>query len=260
MKSEREEFEAWYAAKHYQGDKESAAAWLVREEGRYLYEHPGSHWAAWQAARQQAVPSDTALRRAGLFLDSLDSGCKEVQTLRRLLAAAPKAEPSKVGTICRIESWEGSSWVMSDHEYRIDYVGASVVVATTVNTPRAVERVFKGAKLHPTRIAIEPQAEQAVEPWIVRVYNMGYHNGHHHTVEGTYTDVHHNDMDSYHEDVVQEILEDMDYLKRTAPPAPDVSGLVEALESIVNEAREMGIPWAVWTAERALAAHKQEGK
>jgi|GEM_PF-6418069 len=43
-----------------------------------------------EAARQQAVPSDTALRRAGLFLDSLDSGCKEVQTLRRLIAAAPQ--------------------------------------------------------------------------------------------------------------------------------------------------------------------------
>lgn len=46
------------------------------------------------AARQQAavVQSNTAKRRASLFLDSLDSACNEVKTLRLLLAASPQAE------------------------------------------------------------------------------------------------------------------------------------------------------------------------
>lgn len=40
------------------------------------------------------------------------------------------------------------------------------------------------------------------------IYNSGYQNGHHHTVESYFTDVHYNDFESYHEDVVVELLEE----------------------------------------------------
>lgn len=39
------------------------------------------------------------------------------------------------------------------------------------------------------------------------VYNSGYLNGHHQTVESCFTDIHFNDLETYHEDVVSEILE-----------------------------------------------------
>ncbi len=42
---------------------------------------------------------------------------------------------------------------------------------------------------------------------LVRLYNAGYKAGHHDTVEGQYTDIFEVDMDSYHEDEVDEIIE-----------------------------------------------------
>ena len=66
-------------------------------DGGYRLMNTAASWEtwqdAWQAARQQAVPSDTAKRRALLFLDGLQQdGCNEVKTLRAALAAAPQAE------------------------------------------------------------------------------------------------------------------------------------------------------------------------
>ena len=42
----------------------------------------------------------------------------------------------------------------------------------------------------------------------IKLYNHGYLNGHQSTVEGYFVDIHRNDIDSYHEDVVAEIIED----------------------------------------------------
>ena len=42
---------------------------------------------------------------------------------------------------------------------------------------------------------------------LVRLYNSGYKAGHHDTVEGQYTDIFEIDMDSYHKDDVDEIIE-----------------------------------------------------
>jgi len=42
----------------------------------------------------------------------------------------------------------------------------------------------------------------------VRLYNQGYHAGHNDTVESCYTDILPVDMDTYHADVVAEILKE----------------------------------------------------
>ena len=42
---------------------------------------------------------------------------------------------------------------------------------------------------------------------MVRLYNQGYHAGHEDTVESCFMPIHHTDMDTYHADVVAEILE-----------------------------------------------------
>ena len=41
---------------------------------------------------------------------------------------------------------------------------------------------------------------------VARIYNSGYHAGHHDTVEGGYVDIFSVDMDTYHADVVAEII------------------------------------------------------
>ncbi|WP_227719623.1 hypothetical protein [Yersinia proxima] len=43
----------------------------------------------------------------------------------------------------------------------------------------------------------------------VSLFNHGYGSGHHHTVEGCYTDIHRSDITTYHDDVVGELVEDL---------------------------------------------------
>jgi hypothetical protein len=50
----------------------------------------------------------------------------------------------------------------------------------------------------------------------VKLYNQGYQAGHHDTVEGIFTPIHHTDMNTYHADEVAEILREQD----SAPAAP----------------------------------------
>ncbi|WP_241164982.1 hypothetical protein [Serratia marcescens] len=42
----------------------------------------------------------------------------------------------------------------------------------------------------------------------IKLFNLGYLHGHESTVEGYFVDVHRNDIDTYHDDVVAEIIED----------------------------------------------------
>lgn len=56
-------------------------------------------------------------------------------------------------------------------------------------------------------------------PWFVHVYNSGYEAGHHDTVEGGFTPIHHSDKDAYHEDQVLEILEDLN-VQASRDPQP----------------------------------------
>lgn len=40
------------------------------------------------------------------------------------------------------------------------------------------------------------------------VYNTGYGNGHHHTVEGYYTHIYYADIEEYHKDIIEDVLND----------------------------------------------------
>jgi len=60
------------------------------------------------------------------------------------------------------------------------------------------------------RIANEREALIAErDRMAVRLYNSGYMAGHHDTVEGQFTDVHRSEMDTYHDDIVGELLADL---------------------------------------------------
>lgn len=69
--------------------------------------------------------------------------------------------------------------------------------------------------------------------WATRLYNTAYHAGHHGTVEGDYTHVYPQDMDSYHEDIVQEWMEE------NPQPAPGQSGLAEAAVAAKNSIKHL---------------------
>jgi len=43
---------------------------------------------------------------------------------------------------------------------------------------------------------------------LITIYNCGYHAGHHDTVESQYVDIFSCDMDSYHGEVVEELIND----------------------------------------------------
>jgi len=53
----------------------------------------------------------------------------------------------------------------------------------------------------------------ALRAALVWMYNQGYQAGHHDTVEGAFTDVHPDDIDTYHDDVVAELIADREALK-----------------------------------------------
>ena len=76
---------------------------------------------------------------------------------------------------------------------------------------------------------------EGILPWLTTLFNTGYHSGHDHTVEGVYTHVHPQDMDSYHEDLVTEWLENNPHPLHS----PSVSALVDALEEISDPIRFM---------------------
>lgn len=67
-----------------------------------------------------------------------------------------------VGTVCRIEVWSGE-WRLLDEDYRIDYMGERVVVATTVGTKREVERVFDVQIQFKPRTSLEQRARDAIQ-------------------------------------------------------------------------------------------------
>lgn len=74
----------------------------------------------------------------------------------------------------------------------------------------------------------------------VRIFNSGYQRGHEATVEGYYVDIHQNDMTTYHEDIVAEILEEQ-------TPATDAF-----LAEVRAQGRNEGINYA---ASRLAAAY-----
>lgn len=101
--------------------------------------------------------------------------------------------------------------------------------------------------------------------WATRLYNTAYHAGHHDTVEGCYTHVYPQDMDSYHEDIVQEWLVDNPQ-PAEQQPAPDV-----AVKSFINKVEKIAMSMKapnIYTPQlmeacvamrAALAAHRKQG-
>ncbi|WP_440510673.1 hypothetical protein [Serratia sarumanii] len=102
----------------------------------------------------------------------------------------------------------------------------------------AHQRAVSALEAERDALAVE---NAALKSRSIKLFNLGYLHGHESTVEGYFVDVHRNDIDTYHDDVVAEIIEDED-----KTPATDA-----ALAVIRDKYRAEGINF---TANRLLAA------
>jgi hypothetical protein len=66
-------------------------------------------------------------------------------------------------------------------------------------------------------LAVENAALKSLS---IKLFNLGYLHGHESTVEGYFVDVHRNDIDTYHDDVVAEIIENENETQPLTPPLP----------------------------------------
>ena len=66
------------------------------------------------------------------------------------------------------------------------------------------------------------------------LYNQGYQAGHHDTVEGMFTDVMPVDMDSYHDDVVADLLSELDQTIQERPKGQCSPELGEVLSDAIS--------------------------
>jgi hypothetical protein len=76
-------------------------------------------------------------------------------------------------------------------------------------------------RAHRAEALAQPEQEPMAETFMVSLYNRGYKDGHHDTVEGQYIDILRQDMGTYHSDVVSEwIDENLNTALYTTPPLP----------------------------------------
>ncbi|RYM47269.1 hypothetical protein BSQ97_25045, partial [Serratia proteamaculans] len=68
----------------------------------------------------------------------------------------------------------------------------------------------------------------------IKLFNLGYLHGHESTVEGYFVDVHRNDIDTYHDDVVAEIIEDETPATDAAIAAIRADAMAEGAEACVR--------------------------
>lgn len=59
-----------------------------------------------------------------------------------------------------------------------------------------------------TLLAVRSLSDEDLMKLMVYMFNTGYHYGHHATVESNFIDVHRSDMEYYHSDVVDDVLND----------------------------------------------------
>ena len=78
---------------------------------------------------------------------------------------------------------------------------------------------------------------EALKSRSIKLFNLGYLHGHESTVEGYFVDVHRNDIDTYHDDVVAEIIEDENETPATdaALAAIEARGEARGVEKLADK-------------------------
>ena len=82
----REDFEAWYLAEYFEGDKDCGLEWLSTEPcGNYRYERPSTQWKIWQASREsmQSHAGYTALDMTTAAAQGFRDGAEKLKEAYR---------------------------------------------------------------------------------------------------------------------------------------------------------------------------------
>jgi len=126
---------------------------------------------------------------------------------------------------------------MIEHEYSQGICGDGAAILKN-GQPMTIEEIVQELKDGQAARAQGGQEEDGKGslPWFVHVYNSGYEAGHHDTVEGGFTPIHFSDQDTYHEELVLEILEDLN-VQASRGPQPAQQGSVPEVptEQMLNE-------------------------
>ncbi|MEG9791160.1 hypothetical protein V6X42_01545 [Serratia marcescens] len=106
------------------------------------------------------------------------------------------------------EAEHGEFVKFSDYEALVSELASSRQInAQTLQVKRTMAETIKELTDRVNALAVENQAQKSRS---IKLFNLGYLHGHESTVEGYFVDVHRNDIDTYHDDVVAEIIEDED--------------------------------------------------
>ncbi|MEO9268649.1 hypothetical protein ABI244_05450 [Serratia ureilytica] len=119
---------------------------------------------------------------------------------------------------------------------------------------------YEALKAERDALAVE---NAALKSRSIKLFNLGYLHGHESTVEGYFVDVHRNDIDTYHDEVVAEIIEDEDETPATdaAFAAIQARAKAEAFAEIIEFIdRRSGLAEmkTQWDLSSAIVAHISE--
>ena len=81
----------------------------------------------------------------------------------------------------------------------------NIVENQGIKTDKPLPMSYEALKAERDALAVENAALKSLS---IKLFNLGYLHGHESTVEGYFVDVHRNDLCTYHDDVVAEIIED----------------------------------------------------
>ncbi|HHP7833221.1 TPA: hypothetical protein ACSHSI_000162 [Serratia marcescens] len=114
------------------------------------------------------------------------------------------------------ENEHGEYVKFSDYEALVSELATSQQISTqTLQVKLTMAGTIKELTARVNALAVE---NAALKCRSLKLFNLGYLRGHESTVEGYLVDVHWCDIDTYHDDVVAEIIEDED-----ATPATDAA-------------------------------------
>ncbi|WP_448195572.1 hypothetical protein [Serratia marcescens] len=118
------------------------------------------------------------------------------------------------------EAEHGEFVKFSDYEALVSELASSRQInAQTLQVKLTMAETIKEQTDRVNALAVENAELKARS---IKLFNLGYLHGHESTVEGYFVDVHRNDIDTYHDDVVAEIIEDEDKTPATDAALADI--------------------------------------
>lgn len=154
------------------------------------------------------------------------------------------------------ENEHGEFVKFSDYEALVSELASSRQInAQTLQVKLTMAETIKELTDRVNALAVE---NAALKSRSIKLFNLGYLRGHESTVEGYFVDVHWCDIDTYHDDVVAEIIEDEDETPATDAALAAIRDAV--LDRVISKLGAMGSPDVTLMAVQALKNELREAK